>query len=152
MFKGKVLIGAAIKNDLTSLGMNLRDCPFKIEDIQDFYRDSKGQPISLAYLGEHFLGENIHGSTHSSIKDARLTALCDRKRIKLKEINENRFSCPVMDEIRCDPQSKLKKNQHIKFDRCTCGASKNKKKKSGKKPVSQSIYVIDDDFDLDEYI
>lgn len=151
MFKGKTLVGAAFRNDLKSLGIDPVKCVFKIEDIQDFFKDAKGQPISLALLGEHFLGEDVQGVQHSSIKDARLTALCDRKREMFKEFDMNRFSCPVMDEIRNNPRTNSKKKQ-INFDRCTCGTAKPKKKKNGKKSASQTIYVIDDDFDVEDYM
>jgi inhibitor of KinA sporulation pathway (predicted exonuclease) len=152
MFKGKTLVGAALKNDLKSLGIDPVHCVFRIEDIQDFFKDSKGQPISLACLGMHFLGEDVQGTKHSSIKDARLTALCDRKREMFKEFDMNRFSCPVMDQIRKNSQTNPKKKQ-INFDRCTCGTAKGKKKKrSGNKSTAQAIYLIDDDFDIDDYM
>jgi hypothetical protein len=59
----------------------------------------------------------------------------------------------VMDQILKNPQTNPKNKQQINFDRCTCGTAKGKKKKrSGNKSTAQAIYLIDDDFDINDYM
>lgn len=101
-------------------------------------------------LSQHFLGENVQATTHSSITDARLTALCYRKMIRFKEIGMERFSCPVMDEIRSKPVKK----ELMRFDRCTCGKAQPGKKRrgGGKSGTNTAKFSGFQDFDFDEFI
>jgi hypothetical protein len=94
-------LGADVDNDWKSLGFepkSLTEC-FHTKDIQSFFRDFKNQPLSLSCPSEHFLGENMYDGTHSSIADARITAICYKKMKMLLNQGFVRFSCPVMDEI-----------------------------------------------------
>lgn len=164
MFRGKTIVGAAIENDLESLGVTATEMGVTLRDIQTFYSDSKAQPISLGYLGEHFLGEEFHNGRHSSIRDARLTAIADRKAEMLKKEGFHRFCCPVMDNLRLDPSNnpKNKYQGNIRFDSCTCGVGKNKqagkrtKKKKQPKPIKQVLYTPDldedDEDDLNDWM
>lgn len=131
VLSGKEVWGADSSGDVKSLGFKTYTTvgkkrtfyfPFaKTCDIQDFYKDPNNQPVGLGQLSEHFLGENVQSTTaHSSIADARITALCYRKMLRFKSIGMTRFSCPVMDEIRMTPKPKQQKEKGF-FDRCTCG-------------------------------
>lgn len=136
----------------------------QLRDIQTFYRDSKGQAISLGYLGEHFLGEEFHNGRHSSIRDARLTAIADRKAEVFKKEGFHRFCCPVMDKLRLDPSNnpKNKYQGNIRYDTCTCGVAKKNqtgkatKKKKKPKPIKKVIhcaeYSDEDENNLDDWM
>jgi len=126
-FDGREVWGADLMNDLKSLDYDPQQLPFdaSINDIQRFYRDFKGDPISLSLLSRHFIGEDIQEKCHSSIADARLTAICYKKMQRLKAEGMERFSCPEMDLLRADAPKK----PTVKWDRCTCGSSKSKGKK-----------------------
>jgi hypothetical protein len=67
----------------------------------------------------------MHDGTHSSIADARITAICYKKMKMLLNKGFVRFSCPVMDEIRKMPKTKPK-HPNL-WEKCTCGSSGGKK-------------------------
>jgi len=147
-FTGKTIWGVAIDNDLRSLDMDPKNLPFnaEIRDLQHFYVDFKGQPISLALLSTHFLDENVHETSHSSIADARITCLAYNKMLKFKSSGLTRFSCPAMDEIRMEPSKRMNNKD---WDKCTCRvqASTGKKKKN-KNRVNLSGFMNVDIDDL----
>lgn len=80
ILKGRVLIGHAIKNDLTAmmLGHSKRD----IRDTSrysGFRKLSGGKAPSLRKLAKELLGVDIQRGEHSSIEDARATMLLFRR-------------------------------------------------------------------------
>jgi hypothetical protein len=146
LFKGKEVYGASTLNDLCSLGFsdptsNLDG--IKIRDIQDYFRDKKGNPISLSMLGEHFTGENIQASHHSSIKDARMTAVCYRRMMKMKDAGMSRFHCEILEELRNAPKP-IPKPSHLWDRKCCCGAKKHPK---NRKKLGEFGFVNLDDFE-----
>lgn len=161
MFKGKTIVGAAIKDDLTSLGVTKEGMGITLLDIQDFYKDSALDKISLGYLAYHFTGEDFHKGTHSSIKDARMTAIVHRKAEILKKQGMTRFACPILDEMRKDPANNPKNKVKIKYDSCSCGRSNeqsnppsNPGKKRNKRPKPKIDFWFDeekDEFDVNDF-
>lgn len=126
ILKGKVMWGAASMNDMKGMGFT-SNLPCKIMDTQDFFRDKQNHPISLARLSEHFLGENLQSGKHSSIIDARITAICVRRMKKFQELGFFRFQCQDFDT---QSNTKQKKGNPGWDSRCTCGlVSKTVKKK-----------------------
>ncbi|CAL8069325.1 unnamed protein product [Orchesella dallaii] len=152
---GKTIYGAAINNDIKSLGFDPAKMPFnvKLMDVQDFYRDSAGQPISLAQLSEHFIGCSMHENKHSSIADARFTAICYHKMIKFQRAGMTRFSCPVMDEMRKNPKNNPRNRSQMTFDRCTCGViAANPKGKKSKKKNPKAFSNLMTEFSMDDWL
>jgi len=144
--KGKEVWGADIQNDFRSLNFDPKNLPFdvKLKDIQSFFRDFKGDRISLSLLSKHFVGEDIHEGCHSSVTAARVTAICYKKMQRLISEGFQRFSCPEMDEVRADAQAK---KPATKWDRCTCGTFKSKGKKR-RFPLSNFNTIPDNEWDL----
>jgi len=64
------IVGFQIREDLRSLGVDHNS----IEELQDFFKSDKGQPISVRNLAKEFLnGKEIQTGIHSAITDARVT-------------------------------------------------------------------------------
>ncbi|CAG7819651.1 unnamed protein product [Allacma fusca] len=137
LFRGKTIYGADIRNNWISLGYTEgRPESGASKDIQEFYRDAKNQPIGLGVLSEHFLGQDMQEKIHSSIVDARVTAVCYRRIIKMKSDEKERYDCEVFHDLR---DSIGKPKRQANWDRkCTCGATKTKMKNKKKGKVEYS--------------
>ncbi|GME62591.1 Exonuclease [Neofusicoccum parvum] len=77
---GRILVGHAIKNDLSALMLS-----HPKRDIRDtsrhpaFRKLSMGKAPALKRLAKEYLGVDIQGGQHSSVEDARATMLLFRK-------------------------------------------------------------------------
>jgi len=134
-------------NDLKSLGFKPQEMPFPVTimEMKEFYVDYKDQPISLAYLSDHFLGESKQEGGHSSIRDARVTAICYHRMMKLKKEGFSKFACPLMDITRMDPTSNPKLKSTQKWDKCRCNANQRIKNKKRKNKLSSFMNITIDD-------
>lgn len=80
LLEGRILVGHAIKNDLSALMLS-----HSKRDIRDtsrhpaFRKLSMGKAPALKKLAKEYLGVEIQGGEHSSVEDARATMLLFRK-------------------------------------------------------------------------
>ncbi|EKG13444.1 Exonuclease [Macrophomina phaseolina MS6] len=80
LLEGRILVGHAIKNDLSALMLS-----HPKRDIRDtsrhpaFRKLSMGRAPALKKLAKEFLGVEIQGGQHSSVEDARATMLLFRR-------------------------------------------------------------------------
>jgi hypothetical protein len=144
ILEGKVMWGAASMNDMKGIGFK-SNLPCEVLDIQDFFRDRKNQPISLSRLSEHFLGENMQSGKHSSIVDARITAICVRRMKKFQELGFVRFQCQKFDT---QPNPRQKKGNPGWDTRCTCGLVNQTAKK---KTLGTSRFDAVENFNIEEW-
>lgn len=129
ILKGNLLVGAAIKEDLKHLGLDGRNLPTNCTtfDIQSFFKDEFGESVSLAQLGEHFTGQHFQEAAHSSLADARMTALAYKRMLKFKSEGYLVFNCPDFDDFRAEMKEKKKAAGFKKrWEKCKCFLTKPK--------------------------
>jgi hypothetical protein len=96
-------------------------------DIQTFFKDENGESISLAHLGVHFTGQSFQDATHSSLADARMTALAYKRIMKFQNEGFQTFFCPDFNDFRADMKQKKKAGAFKKrWEKCKCFPAKPK--------------------------
>lgn len=110
ILRGNKLVGAAVKEDLKHLALDWKHLPGNCTafDIQDFFIDEVGESVSLAQLGEHFTGQAFQDAAHSSLADARMTALAYKRMLKFNSEGYLSFHCPDFDDFRAEMKEKKK--------------------------------------------
>ncbi len=118
-------------------------------ELQDFFKDANGRSISLSLLTIHFLGVNPQEDIHSSLKDARATAVCYKRMQAMKSAGLSKFQCGMFDQFRKTMAGKHTSTHQ--WEACKCGLTRKNagKKKKGSKSrnsnlVNMKLYVIDD--------
>ncbi|CAG7719939.1 unnamed protein product [Allacma fusca] len=79
------VVGAAVQEDLDSVGYDFKSNKTTIMEIQDYFRDSKG-PFRLSDLVQHLFPQktDFQCSLHSAIADARMTVKVAKRMLVLK--------------------------------------------------------------------
>lgn len=135
ILSSKVVTGFAIENDLKSLGFSQTTLPPNVSlvELHEFFKDANGQPIKLSLLTLHFLGVNPQEDVHSSLKDARATAVCYKRMKAMKAVGLSQFQCDMFDKLRKTMGGKNKSTHP--WEACHCGLTKKNggKKKKGSK-------------------
>jgi hypothetical protein len=62
----------------------------------------------LAHFGVHFTGQSFQDATHSSLADARMTALAYKRILKFQNEGFQTFFCPDFNDFRADMKQKKK--------------------------------------------
>ncbi len=122
-------MGAAIKEDFKHLALDVKNLPGNCTafDIQEFFKDEVGESVSLAQLGEHFTGRAFQDAAHSSLADARMTALAYKRMLKFKSEGYLSFHCPDFDDFRGEMKKKKKAGAFKKrWGKCKCFLTKPK--------------------------
>jgi hypothetical protein len=114
----------------------------KICELQDFFTDQNHQPIKLSQLAIHFIGTDPQEGAHSSVRDARITAICYRRMVAFKAAGFLKFECESFNEFRRKMKNAPKPKQI--WEPCRCGLTKKKVAKTKQPSQMARLYVFDD--------
>ena len=93
IFQNRTLVGTALRNDLFDLGINTES--LELFDLQNVFRDSNDQPISLKILSYALLGKRIQEfsptydelKVHDPVIDSRITIKIFNKMKNFKPVD-----------------------------------------------------------------
>ncbi|CAL8138631.1 unnamed protein product [Orchesella dallaii] len=107
-----MIVGLNVENDFKS--MRYADRGVKLDELQDFYKDSSG-PFRLKDLAKELLQKvDFQEGEHSCISDARAT----KDLYKLREKMRFRNDFSPLQKMKRGPKPSFKLDRN---DRCDCG-------------------------------